>query len=116
MFFVIRVIWLNCSFAMVSILLALHRPYIDHTSTSRRPHIDHTSTIHRPHIDPTSTLHRSYIDPTSTLHRPYIDPTSTLHRPYIDPYLHLLIFLIFIPLGKCSIESYRIWCRIFHIL
>ena len=33
MFFVIRVVWLNCSFAMVSILLALHRPYIDPTST-----------------------------------------------------------------------------------
>ena len=35
--------------------------------------------LHRPHIDPTSTLHRPYIDPTSTLHRPYIDPTSQPH-------------------------------------
>jgi hypothetical protein len=53
---------------LAPILLALHRPYIDPTSTLHRPHIDPTSTPHRPHIDPTSTLHRPYIDPTSHPH------------------------------------------------
>jgi hypothetical protein len=58
------------------VLLLLHRPYIDLTSTQHRPYINPTSTLHRPYIDPISTSHRPYIDPTSTLHRPYIDPTS----------------------------------------
>jgi hypothetical protein len=65
--------------------------------------------LHRPYIDPTSTLHRPYIDPKSTLHRPLSSsylPYLYLPYPYLPyPYLPYPYLLIFIFLSSLSLSS-----------
>ena len=93
---------------MVSILLALHRPYIDPTSTSHRPHID-------PYLHLLIFLILMVIFLIFLIH--ILSLSSYLHLPY--PYLFIIlifIFLIFIFLSSLSLIILPLYWYVQHNL